>query len=405
MTAALVAPMWIIAVTVELADERGALKGVETGTPAGPPNPSASRPGSRRPGPPGFHARLSGMSLLDLLQMLHLARQDVTLVVRGERVGRIHLAGGELVHAEWGDQVGAAALRQLLLMRGGLIDTAPAEFPEPSLRGSFEALMLDLLREIDEERNRLQHLDPDEIVANLGPSVDEHPGAPSREPAPTGVDAGLPALGDVAPASASASSPASSSPATTSWASVGAASGGDDDEEEAGPSLRAPSILPPPSPRAVPEERSPFAHSPEAAQAEPDAGGGADPQASPALPEWSGLLSSAAIVDPRGRLKAHFGGFGEVIAEGARVTAALAGAVAPRMGLGRELTRGEVRVSGLTIPVLSRGELLCAFLPCPGVAPTDAEAAALRLLDALPLPAGAPVPARPALPRVGDEAA
>jgi hypothetical protein len=337
------------------------------------------------------------MSLLDLLQMLHLARQDVTLVVRGERVGRIHLAGGELVHAEWGDQVGAAALRQLLLMRGGLIDTAPAEFPEPSLRGSFEALMLDLLREIDEERNRLQHLDPDEIVANLGPSVEAHPGAPSREPAPEGVDAAHAALGDVGPASGSPSSPASAAPAL-----VGAAPG---DDAEARPSLHAPSILPPPSTSEVPEQGSSPPGSLDAAQAKPDVGGGADPRPSPVLPEWSGLLSSAAIVDPRGRLKAHFGGFGEVIAEGARVTAALAGAVAPRMGLGRELTRGEVRVSGLTIPVLSRGELLCAFLPCPGVAPTDAEAAALRLLDALPLPAGAPVPARPALPRVGDEAA
>jgi len=50
----------------------------------------------------GFRATLTGLSLLDLLQMLHLARQTTTLVVGGDREGRLHLDQGKLVHAAWG---------------------------------------------------------------------------------------------------------------------------------------------------------------------------------------------------------------------------------------------------------------------------------------------------------------
>lgn len=101
----------------------------------------------------GFHASVHGLSLVDLLQMLHLAQRTVTLRVGGDTPAEIHLDAGEVVHATRGPVTGAAAFAGALSTRAGWASTSVLDPAVPrTISASFDALLLDALRAADEER-------------------------------------------------------------------------------------------------------------------------------------------------------------------------------------------------------------------------------------------------------------
>jgi CheY-like chemotaxis protein len=98
----------------------------------------------------GFRGSLHGLSLIDVLQMFHYARRTVCVTVGGRHGGEIHVKGGEIVHALQGELVGEEALRRILSMPSGSIRSGPLELRAQSIDQSFQGLVLDVLRELDE---------------------------------------------------------------------------------------------------------------------------------------------------------------------------------------------------------------------------------------------------------------
>lgn len=100
----------------------------------------------------GFEGVLQDVGLLDLLQVFHLGRRTVTLEIGGQHVqGVLGMVDGELVCARVDGEVGREALRRLLRAPGGRIRALPDSPAPGELRGSFDGLILDVLRELDEE--------------------------------------------------------------------------------------------------------------------------------------------------------------------------------------------------------------------------------------------------------------
>lgn len=107
-----------------------------------------------------YRGHVHGLGLLDLLQLLHFARRSVTVALEGVPAdgtttrGAIHLDAGELAHAALeGEEPreGAEALRVLLGAPQGFLRTEPLRSTPRTLRGTFEGLLLDALRVLDEE--------------------------------------------------------------------------------------------------------------------------------------------------------------------------------------------------------------------------------------------------------------
>jgi DNA-binding response OmpR family regulator len=101
----------------------------------------------------GFHGELHGLSLVDVLQMLHFGRRSVLLAVGGTTQGKIYLRDGEIVHAETESARGEAALCSLLCESSGFLKTSALPAPlAQTISRPFEPLLLDSLRRIDEQR-------------------------------------------------------------------------------------------------------------------------------------------------------------------------------------------------------------------------------------------------------------
>ena len=99
----------------------------------------------------GFHGTFHAMSLVDILQMFHFGRRSVTVHVLGAEAGLVHVEGGEIVHAAHGALDGAEAFAAILAARSGAIRTTALEEAHPrTISRSFESLLLDSLRELDE---------------------------------------------------------------------------------------------------------------------------------------------------------------------------------------------------------------------------------------------------------------
>jgi CheY-like chemotaxis protein len=102
----------------------------------------------------GFWGRLHGLSLTDVLQMLHYSRRAILLVVHGPRPGRIYFRDGQLFHAESGPEEGEAALRAILTMPAGMLATeALPPTTASTITRPFEVVLLDSVRTLDEEAN------------------------------------------------------------------------------------------------------------------------------------------------------------------------------------------------------------------------------------------------------------
>jgi CheY-like chemotaxis protein len=100
----------------------------------------------------GFRGVVHGLSLIDVLQMFHFARRSLCVIVGGRHGGQIHLKQGQIVHAVREDLEGEAALRKILQMTSGSMHTGPLEGSKRTIERAFEELLLDALRENDEDQ-------------------------------------------------------------------------------------------------------------------------------------------------------------------------------------------------------------------------------------------------------------
>ncbi len=109
----------------------------------------------------GFRGSVHGLSLIDMLQMFHYARRSIVLMIEGPRSGRIEVLEGEIIHARHDTSSGTTALKALLRESSGAIRTAPFTVTvERSIAVPFQALLLDTLRELDEEDPNAAPFDP-----------------------------------------------------------------------------------------------------------------------------------------------------------------------------------------------------------------------------------------------------
>lgn len=106
-------------------------------------------------GPDGFQVLINGVSLVDLLQMFHLSRRSVTLKLPG---GRLHIRDGEVIHAEYGGATGELAVRKMLELRGGELETDNLGSTPVSVKRPLASVLLDALVSLDEEHQGLPSL-------------------------------------------------------------------------------------------------------------------------------------------------------------------------------------------------------------------------------------------------------
>lgn len=166
----------------------------------------------------GFVGSIHGLSLVDMAQMFHLGQRSVRVRVGppGEPPSTIHFKCGEIVHAEHHALRGTAALRAILAMPSGTVDTGPlADDVERTISAPFEHLLLESLSQLDEASYQVQRatasrepggglrFDDDEMAESAEHEPDEP--ASSSSPAPEAeLSPVLARLGDLAHAPAPA---------------------------------------------------------------------------------------------------------------------------------------------------------------------------------------------------------
>lgn len=99
----------------------------------------------------GFQAFLQHANLHNLLQIESLSRTTgVFAVAAGERCGFLHLAGGELIHAELGELEGEAAAAEILSWGDGEFKAVPRPLaPVRTIHASLQVLLLRLAKAAD----------------------------------------------------------------------------------------------------------------------------------------------------------------------------------------------------------------------------------------------------------------
>lgn len=101
----------------------------------------------------GMRGNVHGLSLVDLLQMFHFGRRSISISVGTPMTGEIHVKDGEVVHAVCGPLEGEDALRALLATPSGSINTTAFHAERRSVTRTFQSLLLDVLRQLDEHEN------------------------------------------------------------------------------------------------------------------------------------------------------------------------------------------------------------------------------------------------------------
>lgn len=110
-------------------------------------------------GPDGFQVRINGVSLVDLLQMFHISRRSVTLKLPE---GKLHIRDGEVIHAEYGEATGELAVRKMLELRGGELETDDLTSTPVSVRRPLASVLLDALVALDEANGVLPPFNKDQ---------------------------------------------------------------------------------------------------------------------------------------------------------------------------------------------------------------------------------------------------
>lgn len=99
----------------------------------------------------GFRGSVHGVSLVDMLQMFHFGRRTIALHIASIEPGTIEFRDGEIVHVVRGELVGVEALRAILATPNGAMSTSvPVGDGDVSIDIPFSALLMDVLRELDE---------------------------------------------------------------------------------------------------------------------------------------------------------------------------------------------------------------------------------------------------------------
>ncbi len=103
----------------------------------------------------GFWGFVHAVSLVDILQLLHVARRSVRLCLGGPVEASLVISGGELIHAEHSDKLGEEALISILAAQSGSFEMQPltATPPQRTLAQGFNALLLEILKIADERDN------------------------------------------------------------------------------------------------------------------------------------------------------------------------------------------------------------------------------------------------------------
>jgi len=109
--------------------------------------------------PAEFVGQVGGISLADLLHVLHFGKRTVAIHVRRRgRDGWIYLEQGEVVHSVLGDASGVDAFRQILAWRDGQFGTEPRRTSAArTIDEPFNSILLNAFRILDEDspmRNR-----------------------------------------------------------------------------------------------------------------------------------------------------------------------------------------------------------------------------------------------------------
>ncbi len=113
----------------------------------------------------GFSGWIHGVSLIDLLQIFHYGKRTLTLTV--EREGVLQFVEGEVVDARYRGQEGEEAVRAILQLEHGRIRTSEGSSHVTTVHRSFQSLLLDCLRELDEDaRDRSAQNEDDWVEAN-----------------------------------------------------------------------------------------------------------------------------------------------------------------------------------------------------------------------------------------------
>ena len=123
------------------------------------PNPQQSEPsGERRPlerPKSTFSGDISVISIFDAMQVIENSRLTGTLLIASNtRSGRVYFNEGRIVGSETGETTGEDAFRKIVEATNGTFDFEKSveEFPVTINSASNTNLILDSLRQLDEER-------------------------------------------------------------------------------------------------------------------------------------------------------------------------------------------------------------------------------------------------------------
>jgi hypothetical protein len=98
---------------------------------------SESRPGS------GFHAKIKGAGLADLVQMMCLSGAKLVVrVTSGNKFGHLYFRGGALVHAVTPSSAGEPAALEMLAWNWGTFEPAEREWGRDSISSSWQSLLM-----------------------------------------------------------------------------------------------------------------------------------------------------------------------------------------------------------------------------------------------------------------------
>jgi CheY-like chemotaxis protein len=95
---------------------------------------------------------LSALSAADLIQMLCLAKRTAAIRISAHGLsGTVMVQDGRLVHADWADLMGPAALCEILAAEDGVFRTTPLpEEVEPTIHQDWQHALMDAVRVLDE---------------------------------------------------------------------------------------------------------------------------------------------------------------------------------------------------------------------------------------------------------------
>tara|TARA_B100001750_G_scaffold213108_1_gene195387 strand:+ start:3132 stop:4451 length:1320 start_codon:yes stop_codon:yes gene_type:complete len=165
----------------------------------------------------GFRGSLHGLSLFDLLQMYHLGRRSVTVTLGGVHRASLHVQQGEIIHAEYDDKKGERALAKILQSESGSVETSPLKKVPRTIERPFSGLLLDLVRQADEESSGLfpavQPADGEDSYDEFTIEWDDGGEGDAGDGGETEVEAAQPASDEAEVAQAASAAPPAAAPA------------------------------------------------------------------------------------------------------------------------------------------------------------------------------------------------